>query len=54
MQYPQAQTNRYGLDSLLFKGNFLWNTPKDDIERAGTLSKFKKMIMKWEGKACYC
>ena len=49
---PQAQTNRYGLDSLSFRGSLLWNTLKDEVKRAGTLTKFKKSIMKWDGKSC--
>ena len=49
---PQAQTNRYGLDSLLFRGSLLRNTLKDEVKRAGTLTKVKKSIMKWDGKSC--
>ena len=49
---PQAQTNRYGLDSLSFRGSLLRNTLKDEVKRAGTLTKVKKLIMKWDGKSC--
>ena len=48
---PQAQTNRYGLDSLSFRGSLLWNTLKDEVKRAGTLKKFKRSILKWECKS---
>ena len=51
---PQAQTNRYGLDFLSFRGSLLWNTLKDEVKRAGTLTKFKKSIVKWDGKSCNC
>ena len=51
---PQAQTNRYGLDSLSFRGSLLWNTLKDEVKRAGTLTEFKKSIVKWDGKSCNC
>ena len=51
---PQAQTNRYGLDSLSFRGSLLWNTLKDKVKRAGTLTKLKKSIVKWDGKSCSC
>ena len=44
---PQAQTNKYGLDSLSFRGSLLWNALKDEVKRAGTLTKFKKLIVKW-------
>ena len=46
---PQAQTNRYGLDSLSFRGSLLLNTLKDEVNRAGNLTKFKKSIVKWDG-----
>ena len=39
---PQAQTNRYGLDSLSFRGSLLWNALKGEVKKAGTLIKFKK------------
>ena len=51
---PQAQTNRYGLDSLSFRGSLLWNTLMDEVKRPGTLTKFKNSIVKWDGKACNC
>ena len=51
---PQAQTNRYGLDSVSFRGSLLWNMLKDELIRAGTLTKFKNSIMKWDDKSCNC
>ena len=35
-----------------FRGSLLWNTLKDEVKRAGTLTKFKKSIVKWDGKSC--
>ena len=49
---PQAQANRYGIDSLSFRASLLWNTLKDEVKRTGTLTKFKKSIVKWDGKSC--
>ena len=46
---PQAQTNTYGLCSLSFRGSLLWNPLEDEIKRAGTLTKFKTLISKWDG-----
>ena len=40
---PQAQTNRYGLDSLSFRGSLLWNMLNDEVKRAGTLTKIQKI-----------
>ena len=47
------------MDSTLsFRGSLLKSTLKDEIERAGTLTKFKKLITKWDlfwdAKACQC
>ena len=50
----QAQTNRYGLDSLSFRGSLLRNTLTDAVKRAGTSAKFKNLIMKWDSKSCNC
>ena len=50
----QAQTSRYGRDSLSFGGSLLWNTIKDDTKGVSILTKFKKLITKWDGKACHC
>ena len=52
---PQAQANRYGLNSLSFRGHLLGNTLKDEIKRAGILTKFlKKLIAKGNGEPCRC
>ena len=51
---PQAQTNRYGLDSLSFRGSLLRNTLKDEVKRAGTSATFKNLMMKWDSKSCNC
>ena len=50
----QAKANRYGLDYLSFGGSPLWNTPKNEVKRAGTLTKFKKSIIRWDGESCNC
>ena len=51
---PQVHTNRYGLNSLSFRGSILWNNLKDEIKRASTLTNFKMLITKWDGKVCNC
>ena len=45
--------NRYGLNSLSFRGNFLWNTIKDEIKSAGTSKNVEKLIKKWDSNACH-
>ena len=39
---PQAQANRYGLDSPSFRGSLLWNTLKDEVE-SWYLDKIQKI-----------
>ena len=51
---PQAQTNRCRLDSHSLRGSLLWNTLKDEVKRAGTLTKFEISIVKWDGTSCTC
>ena len=51
---PQVQTNRFGLHYLSFRGSLIWNALKDEIKRAGAMIKLKKLIAKWDGKACRC
>ena len=37
----------FGLDSLFFRGSFLWNTLDDSIKGGKTLACFQKKICKW-------
>ena len=41
---PTIKTLGFGLDSLSFRGSFLWNTLDDSIKQVPTLSRFKKGI----------
>ena len=51
---PSAQSYRYGLNSLSFRGSLLWNTLDDELKRADTLGSFKRGIKEWDGKGCRC
>ena len=51
---PSAKSHPYGLNYLLFRGSFLWNTLDDELKRAGTLESFKTGIEEWDGKGCTC
>ena len=51
---PSAKSDRYGLNSLSFRGSLLWNTPDDKLKRADTLGSFKTRIKEWDGKGCSC
>ena len=47
-----AQSDRYGLNYVSFRGSLLWNTLDDEIK--STLMKFERGITKWNGKLFKC
>ena len=51
---PTIKTLGFGLDSLSFRGSFLWNTLDDSIKQVETLSRFKKRIKDWTADRCTC
>ena len=54
MQASTNQDDDFGLDSISFRGIFLWNTLEDSIKREKTLACFQKRIGKWSGARCTC
>ena len=51
---PTIKTLGFGLNSLSFRGSFLWNTLDDSIKQVPTLSCFKKRIKDWTADRCTC
>ena len=51
---PTIRSTNFGLESLSFRGSFLWNTLDDSIKNEQTLLAFKKKIKNWSGKECTC
>ena len=51
---PIIKTLGFGLDSLSFRGSFLWNTLDDSIKQVPTLSRFKKRMKDWTADRCTC
>ena len=51
---PPIKTMSFRLDSISFRGSFLWNTLDDNIKREKTLACFQKRIYKWSGTSCTC
>ena len=51
---PTIRSTSFGLESLSFRGSFLWNTLNDSIENEQTLLAFKKKIKNWFGKEYTC
>ena len=46
---PSVSSQRYGLNSLSFRGSLLWNNIDDEIKLSPSLEKFKKEIRSWNG-----
>ena len=51
---PTIKTLGFGLNSLSFRGSFLWNTLDDSIKQVPTLPCFKKRIKDWTADRCTC
>ena len=49
-----TKSTSFGLESLSFRGSFLWNTPDDSIKNELTLQAFKNKFKMWSGKECTC
>ena len=51
---PSVSSQRYGLNSLSFRGSLLWNTIDDEIKLSPSLEVFKKKVRSWSGISCTC
>ena len=51
---PPVNSWRYGINSLPFRRNLLWNTLIDELKLTTSLMKFKKEICCWDGKDYTC
>ena len=51
---PSVSSQRYGLNSLSFRGSLLWNTIDDEIKLSPSLEVFKKKVRSWNGISCTC
>jgi hypothetical protein len=51
---PPFQTIRFGKNSLVYYGSFLWNTLGNMYKNAECLDEFKKNIKNWKGPPCAC
>ena len=52
VQVAKSKTPGLGLDSLSFRGSFLWNTLDDSIKQELTKSHFIKRINEWTADRC--
>ena len=51
---PLVSSQRYGFNSLSFRGSLLWNTLNDELKLTSSIIKFKKGISSWNGRSCTC
>ena len=51
---PNVKTTSCGVESLSFRGSFLWNTLDDNIKQEPTLTRFEYKIKSWAGDQCTC
>ena len=49
---PSVSSQRYGINSLSFRGSLLWNALSDDLKFTTSLLNFKKEIRCWDGNNC--
>ena len=53
-ELPPARSQRFGTNSLIFKGSLLWNSLSDDTKTSQSLAIFKQKIRSWDGAHCTC
>ena len=51
---PQIKTQKYGINSIAFRGSILWNALSDNIKTSENVAAFKKKIIGWKGGNCNC
>ena len=53
-ELPPARSQRFGTNSLIFKGSLLWNSLSDDTKTSQSLAIFKQKFRSWDGAHCTC
>ena len=53
-QLPKVRTTSFGIESIAYLGNKLWQLLPLGIKQSNTLPIFKKRIRCWKGDKCYC
>ena len=51
---PSVSSQRYGLNSLSFMGNLLWDIIDDEMKLSPSFEKSKRQIRSWDGSSCAC
>ena len=53
-KFPKAKTISYGVESISFRGRFLWNSLDDSMKQEPTLARFENKIKRGAGDKCTC
>ena len=53
-QLPKARTTSFGIETIAYLGNRLWQLLPQEIKQSNTLPIFKKRIKCWKGGECNC
>ena len=53
-QIPKVRTTSFGIESIAYLGNKLWQLLPLEIKQSNTLPIFKKRIRCWKGDKCNC
>ena len=54
LKLPETRTQRFGINSLVFRGSITWNSLPPSLKSAGSIEIFKSCIKSWDGKTCHC
>ena len=54
LNVPRVNSNKYGLESLSFRGSQLWNLLPDEFKTVSSVSTFEDKIKGWNGSNCNC
>ena len=53
-QLPKVRTTSFGVESIAYLGNKLWQILPQEIKQSNSLPIFKKQIRCWNGGKCNC
>ena len=53
-QLPKVRTTSFGVESIAYLGNKLWQILPQEIKQSNSLPIFKKQIKCWNGGKCNC
>ena len=54
LKLPQTRSQKFGVNSLIFRGSLTWNSLPLTLKCANSIQIFKHCIKLWDGKNCKC